>query len=213
MSRYFQQNTFERTGEVENNLIQCAERIIGCVESVSEFIVAKRTGPYHSGLPQFKFHEQMTEYMHCFKQWKDPDGARLIIRIRNALHALRIGRHQIPTAHLAFDALMAQFDLQITRLSDKLVQLSGQDGLRQYEQDAARIDDIAEALFGLLVLTQHRLAADPDDDVTALRDRAEDYRREIQRIVGDTVLNTVNHAVAQRWGAYVNAGAMAALEA
>ena len=181
------------------------------MESTSQFILAKGGG--HNGLAQFKFHEQMTQYLHCFKVWKDPDEARLVVRIRNALHAIRIGRYQVPEGHLAYAALIGQFDEQTTRLSEKLVQLSGQAGLAQYEQDAARIDDIAEALFGLLVLTQHRLEADPGSDVAPLRARAEVFREEIRQLVGDNVLRTVDHFIAHRWGVYVAGGAMHALAA
>jgi hypothetical protein len=201
-ARYRTQNTFEQMGDAEATLLQWAVRIVDCVDSVAQHITATGEGPY-LGLKELKLCEQLSFFIHFFQAWKEPDEARLVQRIKHALHALRTARTQVPPGHAAHDALMAQFNVQSTRLTEKLAQLVGVAGMQQHEQEVARIVDITNTLFNLMVETHIVLAINGEADVALLRAQAEALRHEVVVITGPTGLNQVDHDIALRWAIHI----------
>ena len=79
----------------------------------------------------------MVAYMACFKAWKVPDETKLATRIRHALIALYQAEALLPPDEPHDSALKREFVTQIERLRSKLQQLTGPDGLRQFDIDRA----------------------------------------------------------------------------
>jgi hypothetical protein len=126
-------HVFESIGAVERELIDSGNAVVSCWEDLCQCL---RDGPRsHDSLATFP--TLLETYYEKFRNWKVPDEAKLVLRIRHALSALYAARHHLPPDEPADSRLLLEFNTQIVRLTNKLRQIGGQ---AQVDEMQARLD-------------------------------------------------------------------------
>ena len=80
------------------------------------------------------FSTVLLDYLTKFKAWKIPDESKLTCRIKHALIALYAAVQHLPSEERVDSTLGVEFQAQIERLRNKLVQISGEPALQVFDE-------------------------------------------------------------------------------
>lgn len=146
MMVYYTDQVFETIGDLEANALHSGRALIGVIDSVMAHFA--EAGPSNRLRPELAavFPRLLQQYIEVFDAWRGHDSAKLCARIERSLRMMRL---ELLNATATPDAQdnhnTAELLAQTNRLRQKLVQLSNQEHMDQFDATLEReIADGAE---------------------------------------------------------------------
>ena len=130
-----QASVFESMEVLERALFEAAVKMIRSFELIISSVL--NSGSFES-VPEevsARFRDELFAYFRCFTEWKVPDEARLLTRIRHALVAMYEAQAHLPEDEPENSALSVEFRTQIDRLRQKLRQIGGEAALTLFDEE------------------------------------------------------------------------------
>ena len=120
-------------GFLEQRLLAAARSLLEVFERICSII---RDGGSISLVPREltrAFPARLLEYMARFEEWKTPDEAKLVSRIKRALADLYVARDRLIEGGEGSIVLQSEFRVQIERMHAKLTQLCGAEAVEAFD--------------------------------------------------------------------------------
>ena len=144
MARYYPTLCFESMGELETAVFESSLVFTDCLYAMASHLVTP--GNSFHNMPRDlveTFPSVLMSYYGDFMIWKPMDAARLVARIANALHALRVAVLTLPVDMPANAPVRLEFQIQFARLRAKMLEIGGEDGVAAFIVDAREELDLA----------------------------------------------------------------------
>jgi hypothetical protein len=139
MIALYPSKVFDDTNPLAVALLDSSLPLLKCFEGITQqFMDRDYTFLNVDADLRSNFSWHLFNYMEKFKEWKVPDEAKLICRVKHALVALYCAEEQIPREEPEDSRLKVEFRVQIERLRGRFQQLAGQEALLQFDAKYAR---------------------------------------------------------------------------
>jgi hypothetical protein len=139
MIAFHPETVFSTMGVTEKRVFDAACRLLSSFEKVCDSILTPESdflcfGQQVDFAVSKAFGLELFEYLKKFKEWKEPDEARLCVRIHKALSALYVARGRSDDK----DTLVQEeFEHQIKRLRRVMARIEGEEALRRFDEGIA----------------------------------------------------------------------------